>query len=72
MSNQENNEDKKWEAPASMGDDFDFLDAYGAVEEVKNDDQLDDNVAISALNCGFVGVGGGGGKIAKAFFKISR
>ena len=40
MSNQENNEDKKWEAPASMGDDFDFLEAYGAVEEVKNDDQL--------------------------------
>lgn len=70
MSNQENNEDKKWEAPASMGDDFDFLEAYGAVEEVKNDDQLDDNSAVSALNCAVVGVGGGGGKIAKAFLDL--
>ena len=51
-------------------DDFDFVDHYGAAIETKNEDQLPDNTATSALNCAFVGVGGGGGKMAKAFLDL--
>ena len=46
---------------------FDFVDHYGDVEEVANEERLPENEAASALNCAFIGVGGGGGKIAKAF-----
>ena len=46
---------------------FDFVDHYGDVEEVVSDERLPENEAESALNCAFIGVGGGGGKIAKAF-----
>jgi len=51
-------------------DDFDFVDHYG---DEKLDDQsmlLPENTAKSAINCGFVGVGGGGGKMAKAFLDL--
>ena len=41
-------------------DDFDFVDHYGATVEVDHEDQLPENTATSALNCAFVGVGGGG------------
>lgn len=49
---------------------FDFVDAYS--EEVQEDDAelLPENAAISAIDCAFVGVGGGGGKLAKAFLDI--
>ena len=50
--------------------DFDFIDHYGDNEEVKGEEQLDDNEAVSSLNCAFIGVGGGGGKMAKAFLDI--
>jgi cell division GTPase FtsZ len=50
--------------------DFDFIDHYGDDEEVKGEKQLPDNDAISSLNCAFVGIGGGGGKMAKAFLDI--
>ena len=53
-----------------MDDDFDFVDHYGAEIETKNEDQLPDNTAKSALNCAFVGLGGGGGKMAKAFLDL--
>ena len=47
-------------------DDFGFVEAYDEV--VKTDDRLlPENSAVSAIKCGFVGVGGGGGKLAKAF-----
>jgi len=52
-----------------MGD-FDFIDHYGDNEEVKGEEQLDDNDVISSLNCAFIGVGGGGGKMAKAFLDL--
>tara|TARA_R110000824_G_scaffold153926_23_gene325808 strand:+ start:1529 stop:2575 length:1047 start_codon:yes stop_codon:yes gene_type:complete len=51
-------------------DDFDFVDHYGEAEEAENANQLDDNVVECALNCAFVGVGGGGGKLAKAFLDL--
>jgi cell division GTPase FtsZ len=50
--------------------DFDFIDHYGDNEEVKGEEQLDDNEAISSLNCAIIGIGGGGGKMAKAFLDI--
>jgi len=49
---------------------FDFVELYGDTEEVAQADQLEDNIATSALNCAFVGVGGGGGKLAKAFLDL--
>ena len=50
--------------------DFDFIDHYGDNEEVKGEEQLADNEVISSLNCAIVGIGGGGGKMAKAFLDI--
>ena len=50
--------------------DFDFIEHYGEPAEVKHEDQLADNEAVSSLNCAFVGVGGGGGKLAKAFLDL--
>ena len=48
-------------------DDFDFVDHYGD-EGVSDISQLlPENTAKSAINCAFVGIGGGGGKMAKAF-----
>lgn len=51
-------------------DDFDFVDHYGEVEEVADADQLPDNTVECALNCAFIGIGGGGGKLAKAFLDL--
>tara|TARA_Y100000310_G_scaffold269506_1_gene282718 strand:+ start:2966 stop:4048 length:1083 start_codon:yes stop_codon:yes gene_type:complete len=50
--------------------DFDFVSHYGAETEEVNEELLPENTAVSAINCGFVGVGGGGGKLAKAFIDI--
>ena len=60
----------EWPAPPIEDDDFDFVDHYGAEIETKSEDQLPDNTAKSALNCAFVGIGGGGGKMAKAFLDL--
>lgn len=50
-------------------DDFGFVEAYD--DSAKTDDRLlPENSAISAVKCGFVGVGGGGGKLAKAFLDV--
>jgi cell division GTPase FtsZ len=54
-----------------MSDDleFDFVEAYD--DEPSDDGRLlPDNDAISALNVGFLGIGGGGGKVAKAFLDL--
>ena len=51
-------------------DEFDFVDAYS--EEAATDDEelLPENTAKSAINCAFIGVGGGGGKLAKSFLEL--
>jgi cell division GTPase FtsZ len=51
-------------------DEFDFVDAYS--EDVKEDtsELLPENSAESAIECAFIGVGGGGGKLAKAFIDV--
>lgn len=72
---------KKKEEPAMVADEkddvyinddneFDFVDAYS--EETLEDDAelLPENSAQSAIDCAFLGVGGGGGKLAKAFLDI--
>ena len=50
--------------------DFDFIEHYGDSEEVKGEEQLDENEVISSLSCAVIGIGGGGGKMAKAFLDI--
>jgi len=47
---------------------FDFVDHYDDQEESAN--LLPDNEAESAINCAFIGIGGGGCKIAKAFLDL--
>ena len=50
-------------------DSWDFIG--GMDDDVAADERLlPDNKAPSALNCGFIGVGGGGGKLAKAFLDL--
>lgn len=51
-------------------DEFDFVDAYSDEPDVDDQELLPENTAVSAINCAFVGVGGGGGKLAKAFLDI--
>ena len=54
----------------TMDDALDDWDFIGGMDEEKVDDRLlPDNIAC-ALNCGFIGVGGGGGKLAKAFLDL--
>lgn len=48
--------------------DFDFVGDYDLEEDVVT--TLPDNDAPSSLNCAFVGMGGGGGKIAAAFLGL--
>jgi cell division GTPase FtsZ len=51
-------------------DDFDFVSHFDENAEVRSDELLPDNTAESALNCAFIGLGGGGGKLAKAFLDL--
>ena len=51
-------------------DEFDFVDAYDEDETTIDEQALPENSADSAINCAFIGVGGGGGKLAKAFLDI--
>jgi cell division GTPase FtsZ len=49
-------------------DEFAFVDAYAEREE--KEVALKPNTAESSLDCAFVGLGGGGGKLAAAFTKV--
>ena len=70
MSGHENDNDDVYINDAGSADEFDFVSAYNSVDEVGDSMLLPDNVAESAINCAFVGVGGGGGKLAKAFLDL--
>jgi len=50
--------------------DFGFIEHYGDEVSITHEEQLPENNAISALNCAFIGIGGGGGKLAKAFLDL--
>jgi len=57
----------------SMSDfdnEFDFVDAYSEDVVEDNSELLPENSTESAIDVAFVGVGGGGGKLAKAFIDI--
>jgi cell division GTPase FtsZ len=58
------------QAAVLPGDDFDFIDEYDESTSINAGTELPENVAPTAINCGFVGFGGGGGKLAKAFLDL--
>ena len=65
-------EEESWSLPKedSLGfDDFDFAEAYSD-DPSPDEKMLAPNVAPSAINCAFFGIGGGGGKMAKAFLDL--
>ncbi len=67
-----NKDDQYINTPVADDDDFDFVIAYDD-DPVEGDERLlPDNTARTALSCGFVGVGGGGGKLANAFLYPCR
>ena len=51
-------------------DEFDFVDAYSEESSDDDDQLLPENTAQSAIDVAFLGIGGGGGKLAKAFIDI--
>jgi cell division GTPase FtsZ len=53
-----------------LDNDFDFVEAYDDDPADSDERMLPENEAQSAISCAFVGVGGGGGKIAKAFLDL--
>ena len=61
--------EENWDLPEEPPNDFDFVEAYDDEPSV-DDKMLADNTAPSAINCAFIGVGGGGGKLAKAFLDL--
>jgi cell division GTPase FtsZ len=50
--------------------DLGFVDHYGDGQADEGLDLLPENTAGSAINCAFIGVGGGGGKLAKSFLDL--
>lgn len=68
-TNDEKKDDTYINTP-DAGDDFDFVMAYDDDPAEVDERLLPANTARSAINCAFVGVGGGGGKIARAFLDI--
>lgn len=70
MENETKEKKPAVQAAGTDFDDFDFVDHYGDDIVEEEDDLLPENTAPSAINCGFIGVGGGGGKMAKAFLDL--
>ncbi len=70
MSTKNEGTDDTYINPPDAGDDFDFVMAYDDDPAVADERLLPENTARSAISCGFIGVGGGGGKIAKAFLDL--
>ena len=54
----------------NTNDDFDFVADYDDAVEGESGTLLPENSAPSSLSIGFIGVGGGGGKMAKAFIDM--
>ena len=65
-------QEEEWDVPNDEPfglNDFDFVEAYDD-EPAADDRMLEENTAKSAINCAFLGIGGGGGKMAKAFLDL--
>ena len=58
------------DTPDDGFDDFDFVEAYDDDPVAADERMLPENSAASAIKCAFLGVGGGGGKLAKAFLDL--
>ena len=56
--------------PENVEDEFDFVEAYDDSPTLDTELMLPVNTAPSAIECAFIGVGGGGGKLAKAFLDL--
>lgn len=67
MNNPENKDDTYIN---EADNEFDFVDAFDDQSTGGGDDLLPENTANSAVDVAFLGVGGGGGKLAKAFMEI--
>jgi cell division GTPase FtsZ len=67
--NDPNQQDDTYINPAE-DDDFGFLGNYDDDPVLQDERMLPENTAQSAISCGFIGVGGGGGKLAKAFLDL--
>ena len=53
--------EENWDLPDSPLNDFDFVEAYDDEPSI-DERMLEENAAPSAINCAFIGVGGGGGE----------
>ena len=51
-------------------EDFGMVEDFGLQMEYSDEDMLPENTAPSSLNVGFVGVGGGGNKMANAMIEL--
>jgi len=65
-----NNKDDQYINTPQADDDFDFVMAYDDDPAEGDERLLPENSARSAISCGFIGVGGGGGKLASAFLDV--
>ena len=61
---------QKKEKESFIMSDFDFVGHYGEEIDVGSEEMLPENEVDCPLNCAFVGIGGGGGKMAKAFLDV--
>ena len=50
--------------------DLDFVDHYAEDKVYDDSMRLPENTITSAISCGFIGLGGGGGKLAKSFLDL--
>ena len=70
MSKKGKDADDTYINPEPSEDDFDFVLAYDDDPAEADERLLPDNSAPSSISCGFVGVGGAGGKLAKSFLDL--
>jgi hypothetical protein len=70
MVDENNTQDDNYINHEDSGLDFDFVEAYDDAPAEGDERLLSNNTAPSAINCAFIGVGGGGGKLAKAFLDL--
>jgi len=70
--NMPGNEETKEDSYINPEDDlgFDFVEAYDDDPAEDDERMLPENSAASSISCAFIGVGGGGGKLAKAFLDL--
>ncbi|MDB4337421.1 hypothetical protein OAA09_00225 [bacterium] len=67
LCNIEEKENMSNELENETDDDFDFVSHFDETVETTSEELLDENTAPSGISCAFIGIGGGGGKLAKAF-----